>query len=230
MVSIFPRVPFYAQAEARAAWKLLLRRGLENGPDPTDHQLNDPFFVDRLRKAARDLPSEEDWKALRGLKSTLDAVSFEQAARNEAYCRRLLAQHRDGIEDGPPSAAQLRTLEELESILDLKAPPECRRSWKAWESFVRSRLPDEIEEICSEVETELQQRIDRESLGGRVYALGQWLKLQRNGAAAKRGRAREMLLGGADPLEVADALGMTDAEVLALASEIEAGGTELSWS
>jgi hypothetical protein len=230
MVAIFPRVPHYARAEARAAWKLLSRRGLENGPDPTEHQLNDPAFVDRLLKAARELPGEEDWKALRGIKASLEAATFEAAARSQAYCRRVLESHRDATGGAAPTEEQLRTLESLEEMLGVVAPRECRQSWRAWESFVRSRLPDDIEEICVEVEAALQKRIDRESLGGRVYALGRWLALKRDSGATKSARAREMLLAGTDPLEVADALGMTDAEVYALSNAIEGEGTELSWS
>src|SRR5690606_18159158 len=126
-----------------------------------------------------------------------------------------------------PSEAQLRTVEELENTLSIRAPAECRQSWRAFESWVIANLPSDIDDICNEVECILNKRVNRQSLGGKVHALALWLALQRNRAAEIKRRARSMLIAGSDAYEVADALSIEVEEVMAVASELEEEGFEL---
>jgi hypothetical protein len=121
----------------------------------------------------------------------------------------------------------VQTLREIARARDVARAPSPRR-------LTRSRhhptLPRDIEEICLEVEAELALAVDRKSVEGQFEALSLWQGLRRDRAAARRVRAREMLLAGDDPYLVAESLQLDDEAVFALSRAIEAEGIELAWA
>ena len=121
----------------------------------------------------------------------------------------------------------MQTLREIGRGRDVARAPSLRRPVRA---RPHSTLPRDFEEICIEIEAELALPVDRKSVQGQIEALSLWHGLRRDRDAARRARAREMLLAGDDPYLVAESLQLEDEAVFALSRAIESEGVELAWA